>query len=64
MRFVVSSGTDVSESAERYDSASLALEAVLELLAKGCPNIRTFGEIVSLSDLREMATTENESDDA
>jgi hypothetical protein len=67
MRFVVSSGTDIRRYTERYDSATLALEAVTELLARRLPNIRIFnasGEIMSLDDLRALAVEENESNNA
>jgi hypothetical protein len=67
MQFVVSSGTDIREYTERYDSATLALDAVAGLLARRLPNIRIFnasGESVNLDDLRSLAVEENESDDA
>ena len=43
MRFFVHSGEDVQEVVERYDSATLALEAV-SILAQRVPNIRVFNE--------------------
>jgi hypothetical protein len=67
MRFVISSGTDIHEYVERYDSAALALEAVIGLMTRRLPNIRIFnasGESVSLDGLRALAVEENESDDA
>jgi hypothetical protein len=67
MRFVVSSGTDIQSFVERYDSAALALDAVLELLATKRPDVRICdeaGENVALDDLRRLAEMENESEDA
>ena len=67
MRFVVSSGTDIQSFVERYDSAALALDAVLELLAIKRPDVRICneaGEDIPLDDLRRLAEMENESEDA
>ncbi len=66
MRFFVHSGEGVQEVVERYDSATLALEAV-STVTQGAPNIRIFnenGEQVSPTDLLQLAEEENESDDA
>jgi len=66
MRFFVHSGEAIQEVVERYDSATLALEAV-SAMAQGLPNIRVFnenGEQVSPADLQQLAAEENESDDA
>ena len=54
------------EVVERYDSATLALEAV-SVINQTAPNIRVFneyGEQVSPADLQQLAAEENESDDA
>jgi len=51
---------------ERYDSATLALDAV-SIATQRVPNIRIFkenGEQVSPADLQQLAAEENESDDA
>jgi hypothetical protein len=67
MRFVVSSGTDIREYTDRYDSATLELEAVTGLLARRLPNISIFnasGQSVSLDDLRVLAVEQIEQDDA
>jgi hypothetical protein len=67
MRFTIASGTEPREAVERYDSATLALEAVTSLLAQKLSSIRIFnasGEPVSVDDLRALAVEENESDDA
>ena len=66
MRFFVHSGEGVQEVVERYDSATLALEAV-STVTQGASNIRIFnenGEQVSPTDLLQLAEEENESDDA
>jgi hypothetical protein len=66
MRFFVHSGEATQEVGERYDSATLALEAV-SVINQTAPNIRVFneyGEQVSPADLRQLAAEENESDDA
>ena len=65
MRFFVHSGEGVQEVVERYDSATLALEAV-STVTQGAPNIRIFNENgvqVSPTDLLQLAEEENESDD-
>jgi hypothetical protein len=67
MRFVVYSGTDNKESAERYDSADLALAAISAHSAERRSNVRIFrdnGAPVSLAELQALAEMENESDDA
>ena len=51
---------------ERYDSATLALEAV-SVISQTPPNIRVYnenGEQVSPAELQQLAAEENESDDA
>ena len=66
MRFFVHSGEAVQEVVERYDSATLALEAV-SIMTRRVPTIRVFNEIgeqVSPADLQQLAAEENESDDA
>ncbi len=66
MRFFVHSGEGVQEVVERYDSATLALEAV-STVTQSAPNIRIFnenGKQVSPTDLQQLAEEENESDDA
>ncbi len=66
MRFFVHTGEDIQEVVERYDSATLALEAV-STLARTLPNIRIVnenGDQVSPSDLQQLAAEENENDDA
>ncbi len=66
MRFFVHSGESVQELVERYDSAALALEAV-SMLTQKLPNVQVFnenGEQVSPAELQQMASEENESDDA
>jgi hypothetical protein len=66
MRFFIHSGEAVQEVVERYDSATLALEAV-SVMGQTLPNIRVFnanGEQVSPADLQQLAAEENESDDA
>jgi hypothetical protein len=66
MRFFVHSGEATQEVVERYDSATLALEAV-SVISQTPPNIRIFderGEQVSPADLQQLAAEENESDDA
>jgi hypothetical protein len=66
MRFFVHSGEGLQELVERYDSATLALEAV-SMLAQKLPNIVVFNEIgeqVSPAELQQLAAEENESDDA
>jgi hypothetical protein len=66
MRYFVHSGEAVQELVERYDSATLALEAV-SMLAQKLPNIQVLnenGEQVSPSELQQLAAEENESDDA
>jgi hypothetical protein len=66
MRFFVQSGEATQEVVERYDSATLALEAV-SVIHQTAPNIRVFneyGEQVSPADLQQLAAEENESDDA
>ena len=66
MRFFVHSGEAIQEVVERYDSATLALEAV-SVISQTAPTIRVFnknGEEVSPADLQQLAAEENESDDA
>jgi hypothetical protein len=66
MRFFVHSGEANQEVVERYDSATLALEAV-SVMSQTLPNIRVFnenGEQVSPADLQQLSAEENESDDA
>jgi hypothetical protein len=66
MRFFVHSGEAIQEVVERYDSATLALEAG-SVISQTAPNIRVFnenGEQVSPADLQQLAAEENESDDA
>jgi hypothetical protein len=66
MRFFVHSGEGIQEVVERYDSATLALEAV-SIATQKAPNIQIFkenGEQVSPADLQQLAAEENESDDA
>lgn len=66
MRIAITSGTE-TEAREWYGSADLALDAVSSLLAEGRANVGIFdehGRPMSLSDLRALATFENESDDA
>ncbi len=66
MRFFVHSGEGIQEVVERYDSATLALDAV-STVTQSVPNIRVFnenGEQVSPTDLQQLAAEENESDDA
>ncbi len=66
MRFFVHSGEGIQEVVERYDSATLALEAV-SIVTQRVPIIRIFnesGEQVSPADLQQLAAEENESDDA
>jgi hypothetical protein len=67
MRFFVHSGEGVQETVERYDSATLALEAVSVSGSELAPNIRIFnenGDRVTPADLQQLAAEENESDDA
>ncbi len=66
MRFFVHSGEGIQEVVERYDSATLALEAVFTVTQRA-QSIRIFnenGEQVSPADLQQLAVEENESDDA
>ena len=66
MRFFVHSGEGIQEVVERYDSATLALDAV-SIATQRVPNIRIFkenGEQVSPADLQQLAAEENQSDDA
>jgi hypothetical protein len=66
MRFFVHSGEAIQEVVERYDSATLALEAV-SVMSQTPPNIRVLnenGEQVSPAVLQQLAAEENESDDA
>ncbi len=66
MRFFVHSGEGIQEVVERYDSATLALDAV-STVTQSVPNIRVLnenGEQVSAADLQQLAAEENESDDA
>lgn len=66
MRFFIHSGEDVQEVVERYDSATLALEAVSRL-ARTLPNVHIrdeHGDPVSPADLQHLAAEENENDDA
>jgi hypothetical protein len=66
MRFFIHSGEDIQEVVERYDSATLALEA-LSILARTPPNIHIVdenGDPVSPADLQRLAAEENENDDA
>jgi hypothetical protein len=67
MRFFIHSGTDVPPLVERYDSATLALEAVTRLQASSLSNLRIVdkdGADVNLRTLHDMAVEENENDDA
>ena len=67
MRFFVHSGTDIQPFVERYDSATLARDAVEQLLARRLPNVRVVdekGADVTPQTLLELATEENEYDDA
>jgi hypothetical protein len=64
--FFVHSGEATQEVVERYDSGTLALEAV-SVINQAASNIRVFneyGEQVSPADLQQLAAEENESDDA
>jgi hypothetical protein len=66
MRFFVHSGEAIQEVVERFDSATLALDAV-SIMTQRLPNIRVFnenGEQVSPAVLQQLAAEENESDDA
>lgn len=66
MRFFIHSGEDIQEVVERYDSATLALEAASRL-ARTLPNIQILsetGDPVSPADLQQLAAEENENDDA
>ena len=66
MRYSVRSGEANQEVVERYDSATLGLEA-LSVMTQRLPNIRVFnenGEHVSPAELQQLAAEENESDDA
>ena len=67
MRFFVHSGEGVQQAVERYDSATLALEAVSAPGSELAPKIRIFnekGDQLSPADLQQLAAEENESDDA
>ena len=66
MRFFVHSGEGIQEVVERYDSATLTLDAV-SIVTQTAPNVRIFnenGEQLSPADLQKLAAEENESDDA
>jgi len=66
MRYFVHSGEEMQETVDRYDSATLALEAVSKFAA-GLPGVRVVnenGESISPSELLQLAEEENESDDA
>ena len=65
MRFFVHSGETIQAVVERYDSATLALEAVSAM--SQTPNVHVFnenGEPVSPAELQQLGAEENESDDA
>jgi hypothetical protein len=67
MQFFIHSGTDIRPLAERYDSATLALDAASDYLKRRLPNVSIVdqdGDSLTLAQLRELASEENENEDA
>jgi hypothetical protein len=67
MGFRVISGTAIQEFVEHVESATAALDQVRMLVKSGLPNVRSLtkdGHALSLSELEDLAESENESDAA
>jgi hypothetical protein len=61
MRFFIHSGTDIQPFVDRFDSATMALEALQIYLERKYPNVRIYnedGESLTVATLLRLAAEE------